>query len=245
MFKKIVRAGTLLFVLAMLVACQTPQSSEAGKTTPQPEPYIVVKNAQNQIVLVKSIVEAEAVVNRLLAVVNPSNSENEYMPQYLKDKVSWLYTEINQKRVELAIHPEYYKNSQGIVAQNVYMSSNYQQSGQVYQAIVHVYMPALLVLAEREPAESMKHTFALFLAHEAAHLEQPLDFYLQHLVTQQDKANEEQRVWVKLNTAAVRPLRAMGKPVGGSFEVADDILMRCGDNPSCDEFQRFIWSRKS
>jgi hypothetical protein len=88
-------------------------------------------------------------------------------------------------------------------------------------------------------SQEVKNDFALSLAHEAVHLEQP------RLAadTKEQNAPEEGRAWWAVNMNAVRPMRAQGQPMGVNFIKVDDLLRNvCNDDINCPAFKQFMIS---
>jgi hypothetical protein len=220
----------------------------ASAKIPQTGPLtMVIKNSKKSIV----VTEAEAVqfVNSLLAAINPSNAENSYMPPFMKEKITWVYSKIALKRIKLNASPYFQKNIDGSDNTTCFMDSGYFSANNddkpPYTGVLNLYVPRLYsyVRLQQEVPDGFnqlsKNTFALMFVHEAVHFEKPPEYFLGSHSAQKN-IQEEARAWLKVNANADRPLRKIGQPLDIDWTDSDDRLKRCNDNPQCPEFLSFI-----
>lgn len=169
-------------------------------------------------------------VNRLLGEVRPANPRNAAMLPELRQQLDWFFEKRLAGVLEIQHIREKYKNPK------VLMNSKYEPDG---MAVIKFYAPTIIEVAVTTPDGELADLFAVMLAHEVYHLQgQNPAFY--QIAKAQDVIQEEIRAWGLTCARIIRPMRAQGARFPGSLVKMDDVLARCGDDPSCPEFEAWI-----
>lgn len=183
--------------------------------------------------------DANDLLRQLLVAIDPARPENIYMPQLLREKIAWVFSENKAGRLILNFSPSPQRDRNGKENRGALMDATKNQSG----ALVNIYAGTLMYFVRYKRGvrqgfdEVSKDGFALSLAHEAIHLEQPLSFFLDRNF----HPEEEDRAWRTCIIQIIRPMRASGRKMElDRHKEADDILRRCHDRPSCPDFVAFI-----
>ena len=172
--------------------------------------------------------------NSLLQAVNPSNPENAYMPDFMKEKILWLFNEAIEKRLELVFpSSNKYQEERQIAMQTYYAG------GIPHVAILADHLITSIRVKEKTPSgftQRQKNTFAMGLVHETVHLERPREYFEDP--KKSEDLDEEFRTYGKVDKLVVSPLLKMGEPIDDEFIKLHEILLSCNYQSPCLRFQR-------
>jgi hypothetical protein len=179
--------------------------------------------------------ERADLMNRLLTEVNPSREDNAYFPPLVKEKLAWILSRQAAKTLNLRV----WITTPVSVSDNSVMTSRYVERG---QPTIDVFASAVFNYAKNKNTnpQAVRLWFALSLTHEAAHLENPATAWNRITNDAHLMAEEEMRVYRKVDLEAVRPLRRRGFSVESTLTKIDDFLLRCKDAVACIELQEYL-----
>lgn len=181
--------------------------------------------------------EAVDLVNQLFKACNPDIPANAYMPTFLREKLRWVYVE----KLAGRLNTEFVTDEKHELGAAL-MLGGYDDRGVPFIRIV---ADNLLLLIRVEYGvktgfnQMQKNTFALALAHEAVHLEQPWSFF-KYKKTHQKFVDEELRTHRKINRQVVTELLKKGELIDIEFMKIREVLSKCGNLVSCSAFTEFI-----
>ena len=116
--------------------------------------------------------DANDLLRQLLVAIDPARPENIYMPQLLREKIAWVFSENKAGRLILNFSPSPQRDRNGKENRGALMDATKNQSG----ALVNIYAGTLMYFVRYKRGvrqgfdEVSKDGFALSLAHEAIHL---------------------------------------------------------------------------
>ena len=172
-------------------------------------------------------------VNDLLTGITPDRPENVYMPEFLKEKIRWLYAEEATKRLEL----KFTSDDQGLLGQTLMRA--YYLNGKPIVEIVANRLVMLIRIQEHvmtHYSRMQKNTFAVGLAHETVHLERPPRYFTVKNQTRSTFIAEEFRTVEKIDRLVVQPLLAKAEPIDVDFVDLNRILKKCDHKLPCQSF---------
>jgi len=236
-------AGLIAGVILALAILPT-----AHKPTPPTIPSSPITNpSKKQLFISES--EGVELINSLLQAITPSNSENSYMTPFMKGKINWVFTGIQEKHISFHPFGTLFRNADGTENEAELMSSGYVSKNNdgkpPYMPQIQLSVPRLYIMVRIQQKvltgfnQMMKNTFALTLIHEAVHLELSEEHYILPR-SSQATLDEEVRAWYEVDTKAVKQLRAIGQPLDIDFITVDDILQRCGYNRNCPRLVEYL-----
>lgn len=171
----------------------------------------------------------------LLAAVAPERPENSYMPPFMKQRISWLFSGIARKRIQ------FFPDTSAIInPPTMAITQFHGDTAALYLRVVRIAF-WIWYQGHGTPGsyrfnQMQKNTFAVALVHETVHMENPaINRY-----TPQQHLQEEYRTWRKTDLLAVRPLLQMGQPLDSDFVDVDNVLRSCGDKVDCSAFKRAL-----
>ncbi len=182
-------------------------------------------------------VDLSAAVNQLFSAVNPLLPENQYFPQFAKEKLLWIVTQRRAGKLSIIL----LKNTNNT---NLYFE-DLMASGIVEgKPMIVIAGPRFLDFLEEGGRTSppftlrQRNDFALGLVHETVHLEKentanPANF--------QERLAEELRAWRKVDLNVVRQLRRLNQPMNPRLIEADDALRLCGDEAECESLRKILF----
>jgi hypothetical protein len=182
-------------------------------------------------------VDLSRVVNQLFSSVSPSLPENEYFPQFAKERLLWIVTQRNAGKLSIIL----LKNTDNT---NLYFE-DLMASGIVEGKLMIViagprFLDFLLEGGRTSPpfTQRQRNDFAVGLVHETIHLEKentanPANF--------QERLAEEVRAWRKVDLSVVRQLRQLNQPMNPRLIEADDALRSCGDKAECESLREILF----
>ena len=178
--------------------------------------------------------QLQATADQLLALVDPEKPENDYFPDFARDRLRWMIRENGAGRLDVGLLTD---NSAGLPADVLMAASDLNGKPTIFIAKPR-FMKFLIeggaTVAPFTPQQ--KNDFALGLVHEIVHLQdsgaRPDD--------PEFRAREESRVWREVDLQVVRPLRARNQPIHQRFRDVDDAFRACGDELPCPQLARLV-----
>ena len=182
-------------------------------------------------------VDLSAAVNQLFSAVNPLLPENQYFPQFAKEKLLWIVTQWRAGKLSIIL----LKNTDNT---NLYFE-DLMASGIVEgKPMIVIAGPRFLDFLEEGGRTSppftqrQRNDFALGLVHETVHFEKdntanPANF--------QERLAEELRAWRKVDLNVVRQLRRLNQPMNPRLIEADDALRSCSDEAECESLREILF----
>ncbi len=235
----IVLAVVALASLTLLAVWDTFRSSpnkfnpSTTLTVSVPAPMVEVPHSEN---------EMKRMIAELAAAINPSNSENSYMPTLMKEKIAWALQENKAGRLDITVSETGPRGEKG---ETFFFSRPNGKNLALVIVMPPLARQGLLDWRAGKPfSRALKNHFATGLAHEVLHLENgPTQFFGQH--SYDDQVSEEMRVWAIWITQMVRPLISQGEPLlDPQLAQVNDLLRRNKDDwEHCLDFKRFIMAK--
>ncbi len=232
----------LAVAIIVILAVAIWQSNKPTKPASQP-----TSQATPQATFLFSEDEVKNLVNGLLEAVTPSKPENNYFTPLMQDKINWVWNEYAAGEIKLECVAVYAKNMDGTENRRVIASSGYYSvngdSKAPYKPVIIIYGPRLMMLVRIQNRifsgfdQKTKNTFALMVAQEAVHLEQPQAFYAEAEGNVAMHFDEEIRAHFIVGVGAVRQLRRIGQPLEVDYIEQDDALKECGYKKPCPQFR--------
>ncbi len=182
-------------------------------------------------------VDLSTVVNQLFSSVSPSLPENEYFPQFAKERLLWIVTQRKAGKLSVIL----LKNTDNT---NLYfedlMASGIVEGKPMIVIAGPRFLDFLLEGGRTSPpfTQRQRNDFALGLVHETVHLEKdntanPANF--------QERLAEELRAWRKVDLNVVRQLRRLNQPMNRRLIEADDALRSCSDEAECESLREILF----
>ena len=182
-------------------------------------------------------VDLSTVVNQLFSSVSPSLPENEYFPQFAKERLLWIVTQRKAGKLSVIL----LKNTDNT---NLYfedlMASGIVEGKPMIVIAGPRFLDFLLEGGRTSPpfTQRQRNDFAVGLVHETVHLEKdntanPANF--------QERLAEELRAWRKVDLNVVRHLRRLNQPMNPRLIEADDALRSCSDEAECESLREILF----
>jgi hypothetical protein len=188
---------------------------------------------------------AVALTDRLYRSVDPTLKENNYFPEALKEKLSWVYKKRESGELGVFVATD----NRGLLNRGTLMRAAYTRDGQM-----RIEFPAHIAYATSQDPEirtlvggrQLKNSFAVGLAHEATHLlglprsffETPRSTKVRDLVVQ-----EELRTWTEVDEHIVAPLLDAFEPLHESLVQFNKVRKGCKKaGHECPVIRAFIES---
>ena len=192
--------------------------------------------AQSQSDGIRTDLDLSAVVNQLFASVNPSLPENQYFPQFAKDKLFWIIAEQKAHRLSIIL----LKNTDNTNLDFEAIMASGIADGKPTIVIAGQRFLGFLIEGGRTSAPftlQERNDFALGLVHEAVHLEKE---NTANPAILEERLNEELRTWLKVDVDVVRQLRRLNQPMNPRLIEADDALRICRDKLPCEPLKQIL-----
>ena len=181
-------------------------------------------------------VDLSVAVNQLFSSLDPSNPENQYLPQFAKERIQWITAQKKAGKLSIIL----LKNTENT---NLYFE-DLMASGIVEgKPMIVINGPRFLdFLLEGERTsppftQRERNDFAIGLVHETVHLEKDNTANPANL---QERLTEELRAWRKVDLNVVRQLRQLNQPMNPRLIDADDALRSCGDEAECEPLRTIL-----
>lgn len=182
-------------------------------------------------------VDLSATVNQLFSSVDPSLPENQYFPQFVKERILWITTQRKAGKLSIIL----LKNTDNT---NLYFE-DLMASGIVEgKPMIVVAGPRFLDFLEEGGRTSppftqrQRNDFAIGLVHETVHLEKD---NTANPASLQERLAEELRAWRKVDLNVVRELRRRNQPMNPRLIEADEALRSCGDKAKCESLREILF----
>jgi hypothetical protein len=179
-----------------------------------------------------SDVDIRTAADALLAFVTVPHRQNEYFPEFAKEKIAWLRAQVDAGRSSVIVLKDLSHTTLG--------ADDLMASGVIdgRQVIVIAYARFAQLLAEGGRAfppfsEQQRNDFMLGLVHEIVHLQ---GAPLADRARADDRIREEVRTWREVSLNVVRPLRRLSQRMHRKFIRVDEALRECGDLLPCADF---------
>jgi len=181
-------------------------------------------------------VDLSVAVNQLFSSLDPSRPENQYLPEFAKERILWITTQKKAGKLSIIL----LKNTDNT---NLYFE-DVMASGIVEgKPMIVINGPRFLdFLLEGERTsppftQRERNDFAMGLVHETVHLEKdntanPANF--------QDRLAEELRAWRKVDLNVVRQMRRLNQPMNPRLIEVDDALRSCDDKADCELLREIL-----
>jgi hypothetical protein len=190
------------------------QPNEQVRASPQPPTSL-----SDQVLTVAA--------DELLAAVHPAHPENDYFPSFARTRLRWMLDEHSDGRLQVALYDD--RSERQLPAGILMAASRTAEMSTIFIGKPRFTQFLLEAGSTRAPfTEQQKNDFALALVHEVLHLQSSADPRDAH-----GRLMEESRVWRDVSVHAVRPLRALERPLHRRFLEVDDALQRCRDALPC------------
>jgi hypothetical protein len=167
----------------------------------------------------------QTAADTLLSMVLSGKPENNYFPEFAKEKLKWIENQYGAGQLQIAVvgEPGANLNSTGLMAAGIV-------GGKQTIIIPRVRFDEWLTDSGRRSApftRQQKNDFMLGLVHEAVHLQNPGAGNPNNL---NDFVREELRAWREVTLNGVRPLRNLKEPMSRRFIEVDDAFAVCGES---------------
>lgn len=185
---------------------------------------------------------AEKLAVDLFTAVNPLRPDNAYMPPFLKEKLLWISEESAAGRLKVVLVTGDPNEMPEISHPSLLMGSTYHTEGLPVIFVMLRRLFEIVRVEDRTPTgytRGQKNMFAISLAHEAVHLEQPRRFFAVKWTTEQ-QIREELRAWTKTDEQVVSKLLEMNEPVRHTFARFHKIRKACGKRQNCPAIREFL-----
>ncbi len=166
--------------------------------------------------------------SKLLNSLDPGLPGNAYFTSYMKEKLSWIHSQVNKGGVEIQISTLSYTEGKD---NPDLMLTTWSKRPLIIVHAARIWM-LLKIQHQFAPPELYKNVFAAALIHEVVHIERGRFSGL----TRNEIIAEEAYAWNKVNLEVVRPLRKAGHPLLDDFIEMDNVLKKCNDKPDCPLF---------
>lgn len=177
-----------------------------------------------------------AVANQLFSSINPSLPQNQYFPDFAKEKIAWITRQ--QKAGKLSII--FLKNIENTNLDFESLMAAGIAEGKPVIVIARPRFLGFLIEGGRMSApftQQQRNDFALGLVHEAVHLQNPDPGDPASL---DSRLHEEFRAWREVSVNVVRPLRTLNQPMNYRLVQADDALRSCEDKLPCEPLTEIL-----
>lgn len=173
----------------------------------------------------------------LLAFATVSGPDNQYFPQFVKDKIAWLTARVSAGTAAVILLKDISKTSLG--ADDLMASAVVNGRPTVFISQPR-FVQFLREGGRVSPpfGEQQRNDFVLGLVHEVVHLEGARSL---GPAGKQELIREESRTWHEVSINAVRQLRWLGQRMHPKFVRVDEALRSCGDILPCSEFVRAVF----
>ena len=183
-----------------------------------------------------SNVDLTAAANQLFQSVSPSLPQNQYFPQFAKERLLWIQTQRNAGNLSIQL----LKNVDNADLNAEDLMASGRVEGRAVIVIAGPRFARLLMDGGRISApftQEQRNDFALGLVHEVVHLENqnPPD-----PARLEDRLAEELRAWSVVDLNVARPLRRLNQPMNLRFTEADDAIRTCGDKLPCEALRQIL-----
>ena len=182
-------------------------------------------------------VNLSAAVNQLFSSVDPSLPENQYFPQFTKERVLWITTEKKSGKLSIIL----LKNTDNT---NLYfedlMASGIVEGKPMIVIAGPRFLDFLMEGGRTSPpfTQRQRNDFALGLVHETVHLEKD---NTANPASLHERLAEELRAWRKVDLNVVRELQRLNQPMNPRLIEADDALRSCGDKAECESLREILF----
>jgi hypothetical protein len=178
-----------------------------------------------------------AAANQLFASVNHTVATNVHVTDFAREKIAWILTKKQAGTLSVTLLKDAKSADLGL---DDLMAAGYVR----HKPVIVIAQPrfvGLLVDGGRMVAPfrpQQVNDFMLGLVHETVHLQNP---NLGHLVSSDDRMNEELRTWREVDVGVVQALRAAQEPMDTRFLEVDDALRACGDRQPCKPLRELLF----
>jgi hypothetical protein len=181
--------------------------------------------------------EAE-LINSLFFQVNPALSENWYMPEFGKEKISRLLKEIEEKKIEV----DYDLAVEWPEVSGALFVSTYSNGKPRLVIILDRLLQYIRVKGELPESitRAQKNSLAAALAHEAVHLERGIEWFKTRAQDPEERFGEEFRAYAQVDKLVIVPLLSIGEPVDQTHLIIHDYLSGCKYELPCPSFKEYL-----
>jgi hypothetical protein len=179
--------------------------------------------------------DVQILATSLFQSVEPNRAENAHYPDFVRNNIAWLYSQLNRKTVTgpyLTLEPYFPNRNNQLLSVGVENDSKFIQlhAGRLWHWVrVEEQM-------ETGFTKTQKDSFALFLTHEAIHLQSDN-------LNLSGNVDEELRAHYLVAVNATRHLRAAGITLHKDLVTDDEIFKACGYEPDCPTAKKLISER--
>lgn len=188
-----------------------------------------------------SVAESKALFNQLYRETDPALPENAYMPPVMKERLTWL-----RKNAIIVAKPTFPPGfrPQTDLSVMIFAMANYCDAPAMNirnMPCVEVFPNVAMILLRigfmmLKPNEAFKNSFAVWMGHEAIHLENSPEWFVK-IKPGPALVAEEIRAWHKTIRDLVAPLRRVDRPLYDQHIQMDDLLGPCKYRLPCPGFE--------
>jgi hypothetical protein len=182
----------------------------------------------------KATKEEIELVNNLFSQMNPDRPESSYMPAFMKEKLAWLFAEMEAKRLNV----DYDLALEWPQVREALLVSTYS-NGQPTLVIILDRLLLYLKVDGKLPesiGRTQRNSFAAALVHEAIHLEKDEAWFRGPARNPEERLLEEFRAYARVDELIITPFLNMGEPVHQTHRDIHSILVGCKYQMPCSAF---------
>jgi len=176
--------------------------------------------------------EIQRAADALLAFATIPGPQNQYFPQFAKEKIAWLTARVSAGTAAVILLKDISKTHLG--ADDLMASAVLDGRHTVFISQPR-FVQFLREGGRVSPpfGEQQRNDFMLGLVHEVVHLQGARP---SGLAGKQELIREESRTWHEVSVNVVRQLRWLGQRMHPKFVRVDEALRSCGDLLPCSPF---------
>ena len=229
------RTVLMLSVLAAMLLCIAVgwQVVAPGRSIPQRSSAAGVVVPRNVPPLTDHQLQTAA--DGLLAAVDPAKPQNQYFPEFAREKLAWMLREHTIGRLDVA----FFNNTATVELPADVLMAAWRRDGTATIFISKRRFEQFLLAggATTPPfTQQQKNDFALALVHEVVHLQNPDA----NPRDPEMRVQEESRAWKAVTVEVVRDLVATNQPLDQRFRDVDAALRACNDQLPCPSLARLV-----
>ena len=179
--------------------------------------------------------QLQTAADELLAAVDPAKPQNQYFPEFAREKLTWMLREHTIGRLDVA----FFNNTPTVELPADVLMAAWRRDGTATIFIGKRRFEQFLLEggATTSPfTQQQKNDFVLALVHEVVHLQNPDA----HPRDPEMRAQEESRAWRAVTVEVVRDLVAANQPLDQRFRDVDIVLRACNDQLPCPSLARWV-----
>lgn len=233
------RRPTQLLVLAVVILLLLSGgwwfSAERNASSPLQRASAATHQIPHESVPELTDSQLQRAADELLATVDPKNPQNQYFPEFARERLSWIIRESTLGRLDVA----FFNNTRTVQLPDDVLMAAWRRDGLATIFIGKPRFAQFLIEGGATVApftQQQRNDFALALVHEVLHLQNPA------ADPRDPKARlqEESRAWREVTMKVVRDLVAYNQPVHQRFRDVDTALRACRDQLPCPALGQLV-----